>query len=115
MRTLNKVFMMGYLGNDPELRTTKNGHNYTHLQMAIKRGTRGAEGQPETKTDWHRVHVWGKQGELCAKYLKKGSPVLVEGHLRLFEETLDGAAPVKKVAIHADEVGFLPSSRDRVS
>src|SRR5687767_1549387 len=86
MRDLNKVFLIGRLGKDPEKRVTKNGATVVHFSLATSRwispapGSGSEEGREETS--WHSVSVWGRQGETCAQYLKKGDAVHVEGQVR---------------------------------
>lgn len=111
MNGLNRVILSGYLGNDPEMRTSKNGQPYTHLQMAVKRPRKTEEGTFETLTDWHRILVWGRRGEMCVKYLRKGSPVLVEGHLTIYEDTSSGERPLRKTVVHADQVEFISTGK----
>src|SRR3954466_14538496 len=86
MKDLNKVFLLGRLGNDPILRATKNGLPVTHFSLATSRRVleqeEGAENQGKEETQWHRVVVWGKQGEHCKQYLSKGQPVYIEGNIR---------------------------------
>ncbi len=83
MQGLNKIFLLGRLGNDPQIYSTSTGRPYTGLSLATQRTTNieGEDGKTKDTTDWHYVRVWGKQAENCAKYLTKGQPVLVEGYL----------------------------------
>lgn len=78
---MNKVFIMGRLGADPEMRYTPNQTAVATLRVATTEAwTR--DGQRQEQTEWHRVIVWGRQAENCAKYLNKGRQVLVEGRLQ---------------------------------
>ena len=79
MASLNKVTVMGNLGQDPELKFTGNETAVTTLSVATQE-YQGAD--KEDRVEWHRVVVWGKRAENCAKYLSKGRPVLVEGRLQ---------------------------------
>lgn len=75
--TINKVMILGRLGNDPEVRTTQNGTTVASLSIATNDGI----GENIT-TEWHRVVVFGKSAEVIQKYTSKGSQLFVEGRLR---------------------------------
>lgn len=83
MKDVNKVILVGRLGADPVLRESKNGTPYSYFPVATSRKFREAgeldEATLKEETQWHRVVAWGKQGELCSQYLKKGHAVFVEG------------------------------------
>ena len=76
-----KTLVIGYLGQDPEMRYTSTGVPVTSFSLATNRKWTGSDGQPQEKTTWFRVTCWRKQAELTAQYLKKGSLVLVEGDI----------------------------------
>jgi single-strand DNA-binding protein len=80
-RGLNKVMLIGRLGNDPESRQagTTTVANFT---VATSESYKDKDGQKVDKTEWHRVVVWGKLAEICAQYLHKGSQVYLEGKLQ---------------------------------
>ena len=81
MASLNKIFIMGRLGFDPEVRYTSNQTAVATLRIATTESwTR--DGQRQEQTEWHRVVVWSRQAENCAKYLTKGRSVFVEGRLQ---------------------------------
>ncbi len=81
MASMNKVFIMGRLGFDPEMRYTPNQTAVATLRIATTESwTR--DGQRQEQTEWHRVVVWSRQAENCAKYLAKGRQVFVEGRLQ---------------------------------
>lgn len=85
----NKVILIGNLGSDPELKFTEGGTGVANLNMATSEKWKDKDGNPQERTEWHRVVVWGKQAENCQKYLKKGSKVMVEGsiHTRDWEDS----------------------------
>ena len=66
MRGVNKVFIIGRLGRDPEINSTANGHSYATLSVATNRSTRKGEDWIEI-ADWHNVRVWDRDAELCAR------------------------------------------------
>lgn len=82
-RNVNKIIVVGNLGHDPELRYTAKGNPVTSFSLATGRGAKIAEESNEEATYWHRANVWGKRAETCAKYLKKGASVYVEGDLMM--------------------------------
>ncbi len=71
--------VIGHLGRDPEMRYLPSGNPVTSFSIATTRKWTNAEGQPQEKTTWFRVSVFGKQAEACNQYLAKGRLVLVEG------------------------------------
>tara|TARA_R110002020_G_scaffold42879_1_gene125115 strand:+ start:82 stop:498 length:417 start_codon:yes stop_codon:yes gene_type:complete len=73
---VNKVFLLGNLGADPELQTGKSGTSYCRFSVATTSVSRG-----EKKTEWHRCTAFGKTGEALAKYCTKGQTVFVEGRI----------------------------------
>jgi single-strand DNA-binding protein len=79
MSGLNKVFLLGNLGRDPELRYTRNKTPVCNFTLATNEVWNDRDGQKQERTEWHRIVVWGQQGELAAKALRKGSQVFVEG------------------------------------
>ncbi len=81
MASLNRVTIMGNLGQDPELRFTQSQMAVATLRIATTDYRTAPDGQRQEFTEWHRVVVWGKQAENCSKYLAKGRSVLVEGRL----------------------------------
>ena len=86
MASVNKVFLIGNLGGDPEVRYTAGGTSVCNFRMATTDSwTDKQSGQRQERTEWHRVVVWGKQGENCGQYLKKGRPCHVEGRLQTRE------------------------------
>lgn len=101
---MNKVFLIGNLARDPELRNTTNGIPVCTFSLAVSRRFKSANGTNET--DFLNVVVWRGQAESCAKYLKKGSKAAVSGSIQTRSYEVDGA---KRYAtdIVADEVQFL--------
>ncbi|MCI4669107.1 MAG: single-stranded DNA-binding protein [Bacteroidia bacterium] len=79
---LNKVELIGNLGQDPEVRHTDKGIMYTTLNLACTERFRDREGNNVDRTEWLRVTLWRGQAEIASKYLRKGSTVFIEGRLR---------------------------------
>ncbi|MDL1976016.1 MAG: single-stranded DNA-binding protein [Deltaproteobacteria bacterium] len=85
MIALNKVMLMGYLGADPDTRYTRTGTAVTNFSLATTENWKDKQGEKQSRTEWHRIVVWGKLAELCQEYLTKGSPVYVEGRIQTNE------------------------------
>ena len=82
MASLNSVTLIGNLGADPELKSTQSGRSVCNLNIAVNEVWKDKSGQKQKRTDWFRVTVWAEQGENCAKYLKKGRQVSIDGRLQ---------------------------------
>jgi single-strand DNA-binding protein len=81
--SVNKVILLGRLGQDPELKYTPSGAPVCTFSLATSESwTDKASGQKQEKTEWHRVVVWNKLAELCNQYLSKGRQAFVEGRLQ---------------------------------
>lgn len=103
---VNQHILLGRLGRDPEARTTSTGTTVTSLSVATDRSVkRGDAWEPETT--WHRVVVFGKTAENCARYLKKGQMVYIVGRISIRTwEDKDGAKRTSTETV-ADDVKFL--------
>jgi single-strand DNA-binding protein len=112
MADLNKVFLMGRLTFDPELRRTPTGTAVTELRMATSRSWTGRDGERREETLFIDVTVWDRQAENCCQYLRKGSGIHVEGFLKMdtWEDKTSGEKR-SKVRVSADRVQFLDSRR----
>jgi len=82
MPALNHVQLIGHLGRDPEARFTAGGKKYAAFSIAVNRTWKSADGEKHEAADWFLVNAWGKLGETCMEYLKKGRLVFIEGRLR---------------------------------
>lgn len=80
--SVNKVIVLGRLGQDPELKYTPSGAAVCNFTLATSESWQGKDGQKQERTEWHRVVVWGKLAELCNQYLAKGRQAFVEGSLQ---------------------------------
>ncbi|MGZ3695179.1 MAG: single-stranded DNA-binding protein [Bdellovibrionota bacterium] len=80
--SVNKVLLIGRLGNNPEIRYTNTGTAVANFNLATSENWNDKNGQKQERTEWHRVVVWGKLAELCEKYLAKGRQCFVEGRLQ---------------------------------
>lgn len=82
MASLNKVMIIGNLGRDPEMRFTANGQSMANFSVACNRRYTTRDGEQRDETEWVRVVCWGRQAEIAAQYLQRGSQVYVEGRLQ---------------------------------
>lgn len=113
MEGMNKVILLGQLGADPELRHTQGGQAVLNLRLATNESWWDKEAnERKERTEWHSVTVWGKRGEGLAKFLTKGSSILVEG--RLHYSSYDDKEGVKrfKTEIVAENVVPVGGKRD---
>ncbi|GAB2522560.1 single-stranded DNA-binding protein [Lysobacter humi (ex Lee et al. 2017)] len=106
-RGVNKVILVGNLGNDPEVKYTQGGMAVTTLSLATTSVRKDKDGNQQERTEWHRVKLFGKLGEIAGEYLKKGRQVYIEGSIRYDKFT--GADGVEKyfTDIVADEMQML--------
>ena len=104
---MNKVFLIGNLTRDPELRTTPNGHTVCSFGLAVNR-RRKVEGQPEV--DFFNVSAWRQLGENAAKYLSKGRKACVVGTLTQRTYTANDGTTRTSLEVDADDIEFLPSA-----
>jgi single-strand DNA-binding protein len=82
MASVNKVILIGNLGKDPETRYLPSGEAVTNFSIATTEKWKNKSGEPQEHTEWHRISFFGKTAEIAGEYLKKGSPVYVEGRIR---------------------------------
>lgn len=82
MSSVNKAILVGNLGRDPELRQTSNNTSVCEFSLATSEKYTDSSGARQERTEWHRIIVWGRQGENAAKYLSKGRQVYVEGRIQ---------------------------------
>lgn len=85
MGYLNKVLLIGRLGQDPEKRITPSGHTVVNISLATTEYFKDQGGNKQERTEWHRVVFWNRQAELIEQYCRKGSQIYVEGSLQTRE------------------------------
>ena len=106
-RGINKVILVGNLGNDPETKYTQGGMAVTTLSLATSSVRKDKAGEQIEKTEWHRVKLFGKLGEIAGEYLKKGSQVYIEGSIRYDKFTGQDGVEKYFTDIVADEMQML--------
>lgn len=107
MRGVNRVTLIGNLGDDPETKYTQGGMAITTIRLATSSVRKDKDGNAQERTEWHRVKFFGKLGEIAGEYLRKGSQVYVEGSIRY--DKFSGTDGVERyfTDIIADEMQML--------
>ena len=109
MRGVNKVIIIGNLGSDPEARQFGNGGSVTNISVATsEQWTDKQSGEKREDTQWHRISLFNRLGEIAAQYLRKGSKVYIEGSLRTRKYEKDGQDHYV-TEIRADQMQMLDS------
>ncbi|MDA5609354.1 single-stranded DNA-binding protein [Pasteurella multocida] len=113
MAGVNKVIIVGNLGNDPEIRTMPNGEAVANISVAtseswIDKNTN----ERKTQTEWHSIVFYRRQAEICGQYLKKGSKVYVEGRLRTRKWQDQNGQDRYTTEIQGDVLQMLDSRQD---
>lgn len=106
-RGINKVILVGNLGNDPDVKYTQSGMCITRISLATTSVRKDRDGNQQERTEWHRVVFFGKLGEIAGEYLRKGSSVYVEGALRYDKYTGQDGVEKYTTDIVADEMQML--------
>ena len=106
-RGINKVILVGNLGNDPEVKYSQAGMAITSISLATTSVRKDKEGNTQERTEWHRVKFFGKLGEIAGEYLRKGSQVYVEGSIRYDKFTGQDGVEKYFTDIVADEMQML--------
>ena len=108
MRGVNKVIIIGNLGSDPEARQFNNGGSVTNISVATsEQWTDKQSGEKREATEWHRISLFNRLGEIAAQYLRKGSKVYIEGSLRTRKYQADDGTDRYVTEIRADQMQML--------
>jgi single-strand DNA-binding protein len=110
--SFNKITLVGNLGRDPELRYTPQGVAVCSFSMATNEKRRDKSGELQDLTTWFKVTLWRQQAENAAKYLTKGSPVYIEGRLRIEEWTDRDNNNRYTLDVQATDMQFIGSRSD---
>ena len=106
-RGINKVILVGNLGNDPETKYTQGGMAVTTLSLATTSVRKDKDGNTQERTEWHRVKLFGKLGEIAGEYLRKGRQVYIEGSIRYDKFTGQDGVEKYFTDIVADDMQML--------
>ena len=113
MRGVNKVIIIGNLGADPEVRQFNNGGSVTNISVATsEQWTDKQSGEKREATEWHRVSLFNRLGEIAAQYLRKGSKVYIEGSLRTRKYQAPDGSDRYATEIRADQMQMLDNNDD---
>lgn len=82
MRGVNKVILIGHLGKDPEVQTFEGGNMKCKFTLATTETFKDKSGQKQEQTEWHNVVMWGSLADIASKFLRKGTPVYLEGKIK---------------------------------
>ncbi len=105
--SVNKVILVGNLGQDPEARFTPQGTAVTNLSIATNETWKNQNGEPQDRTEWHRIVMYGKMAETAAEYMKKGQMVYVEGRLETNEWEDQNQVKRKTTQVRCDNFTML--------
>lgn len=111
--SLNKVFIMGNLTRDPELRYVPSGTAVANFSVAVNRSYKDGSGEKKEDVSFIRVVVWGKMAEICGEYLTKGRAVLVEGRLKSRSWEAQDGQKRNALDVVATSVQFLGARGDK--
>ena len=114
MRGVNKVILVGTLGRDPETKTFPNGGSLTQFSIATSESwTDKSSGERKEQTEWHRIVLHNRLGEIAQQYLRKGSKVYIEGSLRTRQWTDQNGQERYTTEIRGEQMQMLDSNRQQ--
>ena len=112
-RSVNKIILVGNVGRDPDIQTTKSGTKVAHLSLATNRRTQKSSGETGERTDWHRLTMWNRTAQFAEDYIRTGDRIYVEGRLEYDSYERDGVViPTAEVQVH--EVVILSAKPSEV-
>ena len=112
MRGVNRVTLMGNVGNAPELKYTQDGTAVAKFSLATTETYKGRDGNKKEETQWHRCVAWGKLAEIIGEYVVKGSPLYVEGAIKYGKYTDSAGIEKYSTDIKIDEMRLLAGKPD---
>jgi len=109
--SVNRVILVGHLGADPDIKFLASGNPMCVFRLATSKSWKDKDGTPQSRTEWHRIVVWGKQAETCGQFLRKGALAYVEGELetRKFQDAQGQDRYITE--IKAQNVRFLSTKQ----
>lgn len=112
MASVNKVILLGRVGQDPQLKYTQGGQAVANFSVATSEKWKSKDGTQQEKTEWHKIVAWGKTAELCAEYVSKGDLIYIEGSLETREWEKDNQKR-QTTEVKARTVQFLGGSKEK--
>jgi len=111
MPALNRIQLIGRLGRDPEGKFTPTGKQVTHFSLAVANRWKTRDGETKEYTEWINIEAWGRLGEVCQEYLKKGSLVYLDGRLKTdrYEDQGENKYYTKVVALQMQMLDRKPT------
>lgn len=114
MSSVNKVIIVGNLGDNPKINYSSSGSTITNLSVATTESYKDKQGEKQEKTEWHRVVMYNKLAEIAGEYLKKGSKVYLEGRLQTRKWTNKDGADQYTTEIIVNEMKMLGGKANTV-
>jgi single-strand DNA-binding protein len=105
--SFNKIILVGNLGRDPEMRYTAQGTPVCSFSLATNERRKDKTGEIQDQTTWFRVTLWNRQAETASQYLRKGSPIYIEGRLRVEEWTDRDGKPRHTLEVTGTDMQFI--------
>ncbi len=109
MASVNKMVLLGNVGNDPEMRYAQSGDAIVNVSVATTRKWKNKDGEKQEETEWHRVSAFGRLAEIIGEYVHKGDPLFVSGRLRTRKWTDKEGVERYTTEIVAEEIQLLGS------
>lgn len=109
---INKVLLLGNVGNKVETRYLENGNAVATFSLATNEFYKNKKGEKNKVTEWHRIVAWRKQAEFAEKYIKKGSKIYVEGKIRYRKWTDQFGKEFQLAEIYADNLQIIANSQE---
>jgi single-strand DNA-binding protein len=110
-RSVNKIILVGNVGQDPEIQQTQNGTKVAHFSLATNRPTAGEGGEKGERTDWHRLTLWNRLAQVAEDYVGKGDRVYVEGKLEYDSYERDGVT-IPTADVNVRELVLLSARKE---
>lgn len=108
----NTVTLVGFVGNNPEVRTTQSGASITHVSLATSRSFKDGEGTRQTETEWHRITCFNGVGKSVAEHVTKGAMLMVTGRIHYTRWTDQAGTERHGCEIVAEQVDFLAKTKE---
>jgi single-strand DNA-binding protein len=105
----NKVILRGFVGKDPDIRNTQGGSKIANFSLATSKKWKSKDGTPVSKTDWHKIAVFGKLADIVEKYIKKGSELVVVGELTYNEYEDKSGVKKRDAVVNVEEIDMIGS------
>ena len=106
-RSVNKITLIGNVGQDPEVRTTSGDTKVAKMSLATNHRWKDSSGQAQERTDWHRLTFWNKLADIVEEFIVKGDRLYIEGHVQYGSYDRDDGVSVPTVDIHVSELMML--------